>query len=82
MKINQLLSGIFLAIVLLMLAECTKEPSPAKVSSDGSIVSQDNYVKIGQVLEFAARKHPLTKASGEPDFDVAPYCGSSGDTLL
>ena len=82
MKINQLLSGIFLAIVLLMLADCTKEPSPAKVSSDGSIVSQDNYVKIGQVLEFAARKHPLTKASGEPDFDVSPYCGSSGDTLL
>lgn len=82
MKINQLLSGIFLAIVLLMLADCTKEPSPAKVSSDGSIVSQDNYVKIGQVLEFAASKHPLTKASGEPDFDVAPYCGSSGDTLL
>lgn len=42
MKINQLLSGIFLAIILLMLADCTKEPSPAKVSSDGSIVSQDN----------------------------------------
>ena len=63
MKINHLLFGIFLAIILLMLADCTKEPVPAKVSSDGSIVSQDNYVKIGQVLEFAARKHPLTKAT-------------------
>ncbi len=53
MKINQLLSGIFLAIVLLMLAECTKEPSPAKVSSDGSIVSQDNY-HVSSIYDIAA----------------------------
>ena len=42
MKRNHLLFTTFLSIILLMLADCTKEPAPAKVSSDGSIVSQDN----------------------------------------
>ena len=82
MRTNHLLFGICLSIILLMLADCTKEPAPAKASLHEAVAAQGNFVSIGQVLDFAAKKHPLTKATGEPDFDVAPYCGSSGDTLL
>ena len=82
MKTYHILFGIFLSFILLMLADCTKEIAPAKAALHEAVAAQDNFVSIGQVLDFAAKKHPLTKATGEPDFDVAPYCGSSGDTLL
>ena len=82
MKTHHLLFSIFLPFILLMLADCTKEPAPAKAALHEAVAAQDNFVSIGQVLDFAAKKHPLTKASGEPDFDVAPYCSNAGDTLL
>ena len=77
---------ITFCIICCILTEtsCSKQSpcGPDKVLYFAAPSGSDDFVEIGQIMEYVDKIKLATKVSAGATYSVMPYCGSTGDTLM